>query len=71
MKEDTDLRACPFCDGEACLMYGDEQWTDVYYIACLRCEAEGPYLPTRAESVIHWNTRVAPTHPRPTRGPWI
>lgn len=52
----SELKPCPFCQGEASARGADE----THWIVCIQCAAEGPWRKSRVASVNAWNTRATP-----------
>lgn len=48
-----ELKACPFCGGDATDISGSRSW-----VACKSCGAEMPIFQTKEEGAAAWNTRA-------------
>lgn len=52
----STLMPCPFCGGEPSMVH-----TEVWWLVCdgeSGCHAEGPFMPTEAQAITAWNTRI-------------
>lgn len=59
-----ELKACPFCGGEA---YIEKKWNGKspiiksddyqYFAVCRSCACEGPWRKTEGNAIREWNTR--------------
>lgn len=56
--EDKELKACPFCGGEAEL----KEYNGLWLVVCgnLSCKSQINGF-TKTEAITAWNTRVSPT----------
>jgi Lar family restriction alleviation protein len=50
----SELKPCPFCGGTPRSFWG----SDVNYVQCLACSADGPVADTEDEAIAAWNRRA-------------
>lgn len=51
----SELKACPFCGGEASTSHEGWHWYEVH---CRKCECAGSPKQSEAEAIAAWNTRA-------------
>lgn len=56
-----DLAPCPFCGGDKVAVCQSERTDPVFWVECIRCNAEAQPSTDKAEAIAAWNTRATPT----------
>ncbi len=59
-----ELKACPFCGGEAHLGYAD-QTGQGWRVVCLKCDATNGYFHSAKGAIAAWNARANPAPQSP------
>lgn len=57
---DNDLLPCPFCGTDKVAVCQSERTDPVFWVECIRCNAEAQPSADKAEAIAAWNTRTTP-----------